>query len=123
MIDPFYGDTEISNISGETEASTVNTQVNPQDAGEQQEEPQESIKSAEKNKDEILQKLENAFAQLTSADDLETYLALHSRMRVMVSIEKLLELSSDKCKMEVGGKVCDEGLHVTQDVKICGSRV
>ena len=51
----------------------------------------EGSKSAEKNKDEILKKLEEVFSQLTDVKDLETYLSLHSRMRVIVSINKLLE--------------------------------
>jgi len=78
---------------------------------------EETTKSAEKNQVEILKKLEDAFQQLTSKGDLETLLVLHSRMRVMVSINKLLELSGDKCAL--GG----EGLHLKEDVKTIGSRV
>lgn len=51
------------------------------------------------------------------------YLVLHSRMRVIVSVNKLLELSTDMCALEIGGKVCGEVLHVTQDVTSIGSRV
>ena len=38
-------------------------------------------------------------------------------MRVMVSINKLVELSELKCAL------CDEGRHLKEDVKIIGSRV
>jgi len=84
---------------------------------QQDQQEENSSKSAEKNKAEILKKLEDAFSQLTSVDDLERLLALHSQLRVMVSIEKLVELSEDKCV------ICGGGLHVKQDVKTCGSRV
>ena len=70
----------------------------PVPGGQQVEAPGDSSKSAEKNKEE------NAFAQLTSVNDLGTFLALHSRTRVMVSIDELLELSADKCEMGVGGQ-------------------
>ena len=79
---------------------------------QQDQQEEHSSKSAEKNKAEILKKLEDAFSQLTSADDLERFLALHSRMRVMVSIEKLVELSEVKCV------TCGGGLHVKQDVDL-----
>lgn len=118
MIDPAYGDADDSHVHGTTEASGASAEGPSQVAEVQQEEPgEESSKSAENNKDDILKKLENAFNLLTSVDDLETSIALHSRMRVMVSIEKLVELSEDKCV------VCGEGLHVKQDVKTIGSRV
>ena len=55
--------------------------------------------------------------------DLETYLSLHSCMRVIVSINKLLELSTNTCAIEIGGKACGEVLRVTQDVTSIGSRV
>ena len=84
---------------------------------QQDQQDENSSKSAEKNKAEILKKLEDAFSQLTSVDDLERFVALHSRMRVMVSIEKLVELSENKCV------ICGGGLHVKQDVRSCGSRV
>lgn len=58
--------------------------------------------SAERNQAEILHKLEVAFQQLTSTDDLQSYLALHSRMTVIVSIEKLFELSAEKCAFSGG---------------------
>ena len=132
MVDPLYGDcgsshqfdcdADTGHIIGAGEASAVTAEVRPQNASGQQEELGGS-RSAEKNKDEVLKKLENAFAQLTSVEDLETFLELHSRMRVMVSIEKVLELSTDTCTMGIEGKVCGEGLQLTQDVKNIGSRV
>lgn len=78
---------------------------------------EETAKSAENHQNENLKKLEDAFQQLTSKGDLETFLALHSRMRVMVSINKLVELSAEKCAL------CGEGLHMKEDVKTFGSRV
>ena len=44
-------------------------------------------------------------------------------MRVMVSIDKLLELSTDTCTVAIGGEACGERLHVMQDVTTIGSRV
>ena len=94
------------------------------EAGPQPEQPMvEGSKSVEKNKDEILQKVEEAFSQLTDVKGLEMYLDLHSRMRVIVSVNKLLELSTDTCALEIGEKVCGEVLHVTQVVTCIGSRV
>jgi len=85
----------------------------------------EGCKSVEKNKDEILKKLQEAFCQLTDVKGLEMYmyLDLHSPMRVIVSVNKLLELSTDMCAVEIWGKVCGEVLHVTQDVTSIGLRV
>jgi len=94
------------------------------EAGPQPEQPMvEDCKSVEKNKDKILKKLEEAFCQLTDVKGLEMYLDLHSCMRVIVSVNKLLELSTDTCAFEIGGKVCGEVLHVhvTQDVTSIGS--
>ena len=95
-----------------TSAYTVALQ---QDSSMPQQE--ETTKSAEKHQAEILKKLEDAFQQLTSKGDLETFLALHSRMRVMISINKLVELSEEKCAL------CGKGLYIKEDVKTVGSRV
>ena len=86
MIDPLYGGSFVSSQSNEDEHVVDENGPRP----EQQ--VVEGSKSAEKNKDEILKKLEAAFSQLTDVKDLETFLALHSRMRVIVSVNKLLEL-------------------------------
>ena len=103
MIDPLYSESFVSSQSTEDEY------VAGDEAGPQPEEQVgEGSKSAENNKDEILKKLEEAFSQLTDVKDLKAYLALHSRMRVIVSINKLLELSTDTCALEIGGKVCGE---------------
>ncbi|XP_068683465.1 uncharacterized protein [Montipora foliosa] len=113
MIDPLYG-----SQSNEDEC------VPGDEAGPQpEEEVGEGSKSAEKNKDKILKKLEKAFSMLTDVKDLKAYLALHSRTRVIVSINKLVELSTDTCALESGGKVCGEVLCLTQDVTSIGSRV
>ena len=122
MIDPCYGDDDGSQASAPeaapaeaaTEASGAVAGILQPDSDIQQE---ETSKSAEQNQAKILQKLQAAFQELTSPNDLEAYLALHSRMRVMVSIEKLFELSAEKCA------ICGEGLHLNKDVKTCGSRV
>ena len=119
MIDPLYGDSFVSSQSNEDEHVHVVDENGPQP----EKQVVEGSKSAEKNKDEILKKLEAAFSQLTDVKDLKTYLALHSRMRVIVSINKLLELSTDTCALDIGGKVCGEVLCVTQDVTSIGSRV
>ena len=103
MIDPLYG-----SQSNEDEC------VPGDEAGPQpEEEVGEGSKSAEKNKDTILKKPEEAFSLLTDVKDLMAYLALHSRTRVIVSINKLVELSTDTCALESGGKVCGEVLCLT----------
>lgn len=98
-----------------TAGTSANTEALQQNLSMPQQD--ETTKSAEKHQAEILKKLEDAFQQLTSKGDLETFLALHSRMRVMVSINKLVELSEEKCAL------CNEGLHMKEDVKTIGSRV
>ena len=117
MIDPLYGGSFVSSQSNEDE------HVVDENGPQPEQQVVEGSKSAEKNKDEILKKLEAAFSQLTDVKDLETFLALHSCMRVIVSVNKLLELSTDTCALEIGGKVCGEVLCVTQDVTSIGSRV
>ena len=74
----------------------------------------EGLKSAEKNKDEILEKLEETFSQLTDVKDLRCTCTV---------VNKLLELSTDTCCLGIGGIVCREVLHVhvTQDVPSIGS--
>lgn len=55
MIDPFHGDSDpCNNVPGAIEASNDSGVVNPQGSGGQQEEPEESSKSAEKNREEII---------------------------------------------------------------------
>ena len=49
-------------------------------------------KSVAGNKDAIMESLETAFATLTDTHELQDLVALHNRMRVLVSVEKLLEL-------------------------------
>ena len=110
MVNPFYGEDASqasAPVAGPEAAPVAAPEAAPTDSGLQQE---ETSKSAEKNQAEILQKLEAAFRELSSPDDLEAYLALHSRMRVMVSIEKLLELLTEKCA------VCGDGLHISNTV-------
>ncbi|XP_068735198.1 uncharacterized protein [Montipora capricornis] len=113
---PYYihADDDTNHICGAAGSPTV-TEALEQEVSMPQ--PEETTKPAEKHQAEILKKLEDAFQQLTSKGDLETFLALHSRMRVMVSINKLVELSEDKCAL------CGEGLHFKEEVKTIGSRV
>lgn len=70
-----------------------------------------------------MKKLEEAFSQLTDVEDLKVYFALNSLVGVTVSINKLVELSTDTCALESGGKVCGDVLSVTQDVTSIGSPV
>ena len=118
MIDPLYGDSFVSSQSNEDEC-VAGDEPGPQP----EEQVVEGSKSVEKNKEKTLKKLEEAFSQLTDVKDLKAYLALHSCMRVIVSINKLVELSTDTCAFISGGKVCGEVLCVTQDVTSIGSRV
>lgn len=71
MIDPFSGDDDASQSSGQAEALGVGHELLVQDVEMQQ---GESSKSAE-----ICKKLNSAFQELTSTDILERYLALHLR--------------------------------------------
>lgn len=121
MDDPSYGNDDDTSCVHAAETSCAGAdapqppKVPQQDLGMPKED--ETSKSAEKNQAEILKKLEDAFQQLTSTDDLETFLASHSKMKVMISINKLVELSEQKCA------ICGEGLHFKVDVKTSGSRV
>ncbi|PFX12866.1 hypothetical protein AWC38_SpisGene23107 [Stylophora pistillata] len=118
MIDPLYGDSFVSSQSNEDEC-VAGDEPGPQ--------PEEQVvkgsKSVEKNKEKTFKKLEQAFSQLTDVKDLKAYLALHSCMRVIVSINKLVELPTDTCAFISGGKVCGEVLCVTQDVTSIGIHV
>ena len=80
---------------------------------------------AEDNKDEILRLLQKSFSDLTSVSDLQSFLFLYSRIRVMVSVEKLLELIGETCVTAVNTSdttiVC--GDKVSYNVTSCGSRV
>lgn len=80
---------------------------------------------AEDNKDEILRLLQKSFSDLTSVSDLQSFLFLYSRVRVMVSVEKLLELIGETCVTAVNTSdttiVC--GDKVSYNVTSCGSRV
>lgn len=92
MIDPGCGDDDVSQAPAE--ASVAGAEMQQQYGDIRQ---RETSKSVEKNPAKILQKLKPAFQQLTSPDNLEAYLALHSQMRVIVSIEQLFALSAEKC--------------------------
>ena len=55
------------------------------------------------NRSDVLEALEKAFAKLTSTSDLQALIDLHSRMRVVVSVEKLAELKGTYCSEVVSG--------------------
>ncbi|XP_073235719.1 uncharacterized protein [Porites lutea] len=80
---------------------------------------------AEDNKDEILRLLQKSFSDLTSVSDLQSFLFLYSRVRVMVSVEKLLELNGETCVTAVntGDTTIVCGDKVSYNVTSCGSRV
>ena len=65
----------------------------------------EQNKSVARNKDAIMESLETAFATLTSTHELQDLVALHNRMRVLVSVEKLLELVGKTCCHRVDNSV------------------
>lgn len=65
-----------------------------------------SSKAVEDNSEQILKLFGTEFAELTSGKDLDEYLAVHSRDRVIVSVEKLLELHGKICSAEHDGQVC-----------------
>lgn len=100
-------DVQINHVCGAT--GMPSAKPLQQDLSTSQEE--ETAKSGENHQNE------DAFQQLTSKGHLETFLTLHSRMRVMVSINKLVEPSTEKCAL------CGEGLHKKEDVKTFGSTV
>lgn len=66
----------------------------------------EQNKSVAGNKNAIMESLETAFATLTSTHELQDLVALHNRMRVLVSVEKLLELVGKTCCHRVDNSVC-----------------
>ena len=73
------------------------------------------------NCSKVLVDLEKAFSDLTSISNLEDLLELHSRMRVVVSVEKLMELKGTHCSVVVSGAVCGLSLHYS--AKHIGARV
>lgn len=73
------------------------------------------------NQRKIMNALENAFSNITNICDLEDLVALHIRMRVMVSIHKLLELMGKRCLEERHGCLCKKA--VTCSTKCIGSHV
>lgn len=69
----------------------------------------------------VLLDLEKAFTELISISDLNDLVELHSRMRVVVSVEKLMELKRTHCSMVVTGAVC--GMSLQYSTKHIGARV
>ena len=73
------------------------------------------------NCSKVLVDLEKAFSDLTSIGNLEDLLELHSRIRVVVSVEKLMELKGTHCSVVVSGAVC--GLSLQYSAKHIGARI
>lgn len=67
------------------------------------------------NGSKVLVDLEKAFSELTSISNLEDLLELHSRMRVVVSVEKLMELKGTHCSVVVSGVVCSMSLQFSAE--------
>ena len=86
---------------------------------EQSEEPKD--KTVEGNRLQVLRALEKAFTELTSVSDFQDLLELHSRMRVVVSVEKLMELKGTYCSTVVSGIAC--GTPIQYSAKHIGARV
>ena len=78
-------------------------------------------KSVAGNRETIMKSLEEAFAAMTNTDDLEDLVALHSRIRVVVSVEKLLELLGSNCHQKNENNLC--GADITHSTTHVGSRV
>ena len=73
------------------------------------------------NGSKVLVDLEKAFSELMSISNLEDLLELHSRMRVVVSVEKLIELKRTHCSVVVSGVVC--GTSLQYSAKHIGARI
>ena len=85
----------------------------------QSEEPRD--KTVEGNHLHVLRALEKAFTELTYVSDFQDLLELYSRMRVVVSVEKLMELKGTYCSTVVSGIAC--GTSIQYAVKHIGARV
>ena len=77
--------------------------------------------SVEGKKQRILDALEEGFRGLISVEHMEDLVSLHSRTRVIVSVDKLVELLGPKCFEEQSGLVCQGTISHT--AKACGSSV
>jgi len=69
----------------------------------------------------VLVDLKKAFSELTSISNLEDLLELHSRMRVVVSVEKLMELKGTHYSVVDSGAVCGRSLQYS--AKHIGARI
>lgn len=109
MIDPDYGIEEDPSQSNEV----------PVNVSQDEEFPDEIDNCIEKNENQVVDKLKEAYRKLMCVDNLETFVDLHERKRVLVSTEKLIELIQDKCS------ICGSSfLHVMKDsIQSIGSRV
>lgn len=63
-------------------------------------------KTVEGNQQEVLDALKEAFGELTSVKNLQDMVELHSKLRVIVSVDKLLELVGEKCTHNLNGQLC-----------------
>lgn len=62
------------------------------------------------NSQKVLLNLEKAFSEITSISNLQDLVEIHSRVRVVVSVEKLMELKGTHCSVDVDGAVCNKTL-------------
>lgn len=73
------------------------------------------------NGSKLLVDFEKAFSELMSISNLEDLLELHSRMHVVVSVEKLMELKGTHCSVVVSGVVC--GMSLQYSAKHIGAQI
>lgn len=69
----------------------------------------------------VMESFQKAFDELTSVTDLQDLVELHNRIRVVVSVEKLMELKGTQCSEVVSGTVC--GAAMQYSAKHIGARV
>lgn len=123
MVDPMFGESGLGETHSQGTAHVFESLFSPAAANARVGSNGENKDSntVEDNREEILKSLKEAFAEVTSVADLQSFLHMYTRVRVMVSIYKLLELHGDKC-METDGKaIC--GRKLAYQAFSCGSRV
>ena len=123
------GDPAVFSVETQTASSTEPEAVSTEESSQKAALPNalsadvssEQNKSVVGNKDAIMESLETAFAALISTHELQDLVALHNRMRVLVSVEKLLELVGKTCCHRMNNSVC--GAEITSSTKQVASRV
>ena len=69
----------------------------------------------------VAEAFQKAFDELTSVTDFQDLVELHNRIRVVVSVEKLMQLKGTQCSEVVSGTVCGAGMQYSS--KHIGARV